>query len=138
VKAQPGFQFNDGSGCALGMAVIAIGGEYRQCTLAEYKGRTGGVEDIWTWLDVYKPATCGCFVSLFPRLMPNVAMSIRETIAHLFDNHVFGKQDWTLDQLIDWVRSVEPTEAAPQDEQAVAESCIHAEVVGKINADGTS
>jgi len=29
-------------------------------------------------------------------------------IVHLFNYHVMTKKDWTMDQLIDWVRSVEP------------------------------
>jgi len=31
-------------------------------------------------------------------------------IVHLFNDHVMTRKDWTLDQLIDWVRSVEPVD----------------------------
>lgn len=43
--------------------------------------------------------------------------SLNETIIHLFNHHVMVKKDWTMDQLIDWVASVEPRDP----EEAVTE-----------------
>jgi hypothetical protein len=73
----------------------------------------------WPW--VSKPLLnlpCGCLHK------DDFADGANGTIAHLFDRHVFEKCDWTLDQLIDWVRSVEPqeAEAPPSVPEAVAES----------------
>src|SRR5207248_7167494 len=36
------------------------------------------------------------------------SMVVVNAIVHLFNYHVMTKKDWTMDQLIDWVRSVEP------------------------------
>jgi len=38
--------------------------------------------------------------------MTNLSM----VVVHLFNDHVMTRKDWTLDQLIDWVRSVEPAD----------------------------
>jgi len=38
-------------------------------------------------------------------------LPIKEIIPHLFDQHVFGKRDWTLEQLAQWVAGVEPEES---------------------------
>jgi hypothetical protein len=39
-------------------------------------------------------------------------MRIKDIIAHLFDHHVVGKRDWTLDQLVGWLERWEPSELA--------------------------
>jgi hypothetical protein len=52
-------------------------------------------------------------------------------IAHIFNEHVHGDKSWTLDQLIDWVRSVEPAEAPPSLTEAVAIEAATSEVVEK-------
>ena len=36
--------------------------------------------------------------------------NMRRATMHVFNHHVCTVGDWTLDQLIDWVRSVEPAE----------------------------
>jgi len=109
----------NGKGCAIGMGLKAC-------------GKSANVHDAltdagWGWtgnFNIPHPMPCGC-----TRYEVNIGMNHGGSlIAHLFDFHVFGKRDWTLDQLIDWVRSVEPAEATPQTEQAVAESRVHAEV----------
>ena len=87
-----------GSGCALGMAEKAVGHTWD-----------------WSWstsATMSFPCTCnlraaimgsGCEWSF--HTAPCSAMNI---IVHLFNYHVMTKKDWTMDQLIDWVRSVEP------------------------------
>jgi hypothetical protein len=37
-------------------------------------------------------------------------MRIKDIIAHLFDYHIMGKENWTLEQLVTWVERVEPKE----------------------------
>lgn len=101
---------DDGTGgCALGMAGKATG---TQCTF-------DGIAERWPWLvDVFKTPQCPVCQE------PYVAYFI--LIGHIFDHHVMVQKDWNFDQLIDWVRSVEPpeetaTESYPvQIEQAVS------------------
>ena len=96
-----GGTFNDGKGggCALGMAYMAAG-------LDPYKELFSAMqcEPGWKWIEnTLFVLPCGC--TGYNKLY---ALS---TIVHLFDIHVMHLGDWTLDQLIDWVRSVEPPEA---------------------------
>jgi hypothetical protein len=78
----------------------------------------------WNWRDnlnsrkedVELPCSCsdgpicdGPFYSIVSRF----ASLISQTI-HLFNHHVVWRGDWTLDRLIDWVRSVEPPDPYPQ------------------------
>jgi hypothetical protein len=91
----------DGSGCARGMALEAIGlrstASFCQ-DLAFY--------DCWPWTTqpkqgdrVYCPGCLNYSRSNYARI-----------IAHIFDHHIMGAHDWAMDQLISWVRSVEPAE----------------------------
>jgi hypothetical protein len=75
-------------GCAIGMADYACGDI---------------VEHIYPWVLGYEylPCTCGKRDRI-----PHHTLYIT---AHLFDHHVYGDQDWTMEQLIDWVKSVDPT-----------------------------
>src|SRR5437899_8234398 len=62
--------------------------------------------------------------------------NLGEAITHLFDTHVmqpkeWGVKAWTLDQLIDWVRSVEPAEDTPGSDVALAATEARAEVCEK-------
>jgi hypothetical protein len=104
-------------GCAFGMALKACGAEllYEE------------VKRLWPWTaekqEIEPP--CGCVASfVYP------AADASAAIFHLFDNHVRGNPNifrpWTLDQLIDWVRSVEPAEdedVAPVVESPSSVSC---------------
>lgn len=97
------------SGCALGMAAVATGCTFRAVhAVPSHERRTLGVEGVWgTWtLEVMK-RPCKCFFLFVPR-----KMRVKDIIAHLFDYHVVHKKDWTLEQLVDWVRTVEPAEPA--------------------------
>jgi len=40
--------------------------------------------------------------------------SVPRVVMHMFNHHVAELGDWTLDRLIDWVRSVEPDESASE------------------------
>jgi hypothetical protein len=96
---------NGGGGCALGMAIIATG----SMNLAEFP-----------WLREPCKAPCGCDSIRYPANDPAGRHTYpitcyAEAIAHLFNEHVMehectGKAAWTLEQLVDWVRTVEPKE----------------------------
>src|SRR5208283_1030881 len=45
---------------------------------------------------------CACWRLWIPR-----KMRIKDIIAHLFDYHVVQERDWTLEQLVMWVKRVE-------------------------------
>src|SRR6266404_2334097 len=86
----------EGSGCALGMALTAIGVKIEKpCFIEE-------PEKQWPWLKKSCNYPCSCGLHSF----------YTEAIAHVFDFHVMSKwsSPWTLDQLIDWIKSVEPAE----------------------------
>ncbi len=85
-------------GCALGMALTAIGVKIEKpCFIEEPTIQ-------WPWLKKFcnRPCSCG-----------GLYFSYTQAIAHVFDCHVMSKmwnQQWTMDQLIDWIKSVEPAE----------------------------
>lgn len=103
-------------GCALGMAGIAIGLSLRGPKISFCGINIGSEEryeplrEAWPWLlQTVSEYPCGC-------ALDSKCEDHEDTITHLFDNHVavpieFGNKDWTLDRLIDWVRSVERVEA---------------------------
>ena len=121
----------ENAGCALGMALIANG-----CTFSPARRqipakdqRTLNVEDIWgRWLlrVVIRPCDCPAPIKLtglrlkeIPAYLHGLGsgslprdMRIKDIIAHLFDHHVMGKRNWTLDRLVAWVARWEPSEPA--------------------------
>lgn len=94
-------------GCALGMAANAVG--ISRCYCA--------IEAAWPWLKLPAPGPNCC------NHVPTTARDSMSYIWHLFDSHVMRLRDWTLDQLIDWVRANEPEET-PQIEQPQTESPV--------------
>jgi len=98
------------AGCALGMAAVANGCTFRKVTGFDRKDRrTLGTEGVWgNWVleEVQRP--CNCW-----RIVVPGKMRIKDIIAHLFDHHVMGKKNWTLEQLVAWVETVEPKGPAP-------------------------
>jgi hypothetical protein len=98
-------------GCALGMAAVARG-----CTFGPARGpveaterRTLGVEGVWgEWVLRLEERPCDCWRIRVPR-----KMRIKDIIAHLFDRHVMEKKNWTLERLVSWVKTVEPSEVQP-------------------------
>lgn len=105
-----------GGGCARGMALEAIG---KRCAYATPYGpwesgkghpNIANFLTAWPWTERLTSVPCLCYGE------PVVA-EIAIVISHMFDRHVSmpGCTDsWTLDQLIDWVRSVEPEELPEQ------------------------
>jgi hypothetical protein len=90
-------------GCALGMAANGAGIEINYAV----------VERQWPWLKWVHPGGCPAWPCA-----ENGEYNREDylnLIGHIFDEHVLmdehpTNQPWTLDQLIDWVRSVEPAE----------------------------
>lgn len=98
------FQNGETFGCALGMA----------CTSAAVPFfKSQKIYDEWPWLREWFTLPCCCGSGGY------FACSV---IVHIFDCHVMevNKPHWTLEQLVDWVRSVEPPE--PDQEQATGVS----------------
>ena len=86
----------DFSAGPLGMAANACG----------INDKYSGLEARWPWLrnsELECPISSGRFWC-----RKQIALA---AIYHVFDEHVMYLHDWTLDQLIDWIRSVEPQEA---------------------------
>jgi hypothetical protein len=88
------------------MAAVARGCTFGPPTrfFDEKERRTLGVEGVWgIWIlsEVTRP--CDCWRFRVPR-----EMRIKDIIAHLFDYHVIARKNWTIDQLVKWVKTVEP------------------------------
>jgi hypothetical protein len=80
------YRAKPGDGCVLDMAALAVGLRYWK-----------DVGEVWPWVLDPDPA--------------NPTGDYREAIYSRFDCEVMGEKSLTLDQLIDWIRSVEPNEA---------------------------
>jgi hypothetical protein len=113
LAAKPGAQYfsETKSGCALGMAAIAVGCRFQRGprrAINEHERRTLGAEGVWgQWVlcEVMRPCDCSFFRA--PR-----KMRIKDIIAHVFDFHVMKKKNWTLEQLAAWIETWEPREIA--------------------------
>jgi hypothetical protein len=93
------------SGCALGMAAVARGCTFRRVfgRFDDRDRRTRGVEKVFGfWLLENVPRPCACSSLWVPR-----KMRIKDVITHLFDYHVMEQKDWTLVQLVAWVKRIE-------------------------------
>lgn len=106
---------NKEEGCAIGMALVACGKQ-------ELAHSYDGLGQAWPWttnrLDpICLPCGCGKISAI------SDCNVIGSAIAHLFDFHIAdrGRARWTLDQLIDWVRSVEPAESEQTASQPASE-----------------
>jgi len=65
------------------------------------------LENKYPWVYQKMDGPCGCSDQYnFSLEKP----AVTHIIAHIFDEHIFGAKDWTLERLVDWVRSVEPEE----------------------------
>jgi len=122
--AKPGQYFSEtDAGCALGMAAIAKGYKFQRPSAFRLRGnratrrhyvpvknrRTLGTEGVWgDWVLNIMARPCQCWRLFVPR-----EMRIKDIIAHLFDRHVMARKNWTLDQLVAWVKTVEPDEVLP-------------------------
>lgn len=100
----------NGGGCAIGMAEVALGIEKTNKRLENvYPWLSNTIEDLPCGSDhfyIHENPYLACFN---PVTKPQV-QSYSCAIAHIFNVHVMRDKTWNLDQLIDWVRSVEPAE----------------------------
>jgi hypothetical protein len=97
---------NRTKGCALEMAMAAIGSSRSW----------NSAEKTWPWLNKERisPLPCAC-----PERWYRVKQ-FKRCVIHIFNHVICG--EITFDQLIDWVRSVEPAEDVPILTDALAES----------------
>jgi hypothetical protein len=83
-----------GGGCALGMMGVAHGGA---------AGTDISCFSEFSWLSYrITRSPCGCPASSGEGCVASI-------VAHIFDDHVFGDQTWTIPQLADWLDTVDPT-----------------------------
>lgn len=104
LRPVPGI-LNDGhgGGCAFGMAKAADSAYVDKAWLTEIH------EDVLPCdCGKDKSLVMGGMCTLLPRSWS--ARDYTNAIVHIFNYHVATKKDWTIDQLCDWVRSVEPDE----------------------------
>ena len=107
--------YDNGCACARGMACLAVGKE----------AQAGKIEkEIWPWLNnrFEEPCQCGegCGKSEYTQYYQAWGI-INHLMFHVVgckDNRPFP-QTWTLDELIDWVRSVEPPEPEVAGEESI-------------------
>lgn len=96
---------DNGGACALGMAENARG-----CSGFD------AAENAYPWLRHHAQAPCGhkghrqlSGPLRVPYYVPIGNYS--SVIAHIFNEHVCEDKTWTLEQLVDWIRSVEPQDS---------------------------
>jgi hypothetical protein len=97
---------NGAAGCAWGMAKVAAPSLY-----AEF-------QQIAATTVVNLPCGCNCFYyDIYSVNALSAHAVLLNAIIHLFDTHVFGKKDWTLDRLIDWVKEndIEIPDISPEE-----------------------
>lgn len=108
--------FDDGndSGCALGMMNRAIGGNAEK-----YRFET---EFPWMMKTPRVHYPCGCFAHAGLRTV-NVA------VIHLFDFHYYCERpwlnSWTLEEIADWLGTVEPEEPNETSTRESRSECFH-------------
>lgn len=99
------------SGCAMGMALVANGHPLRQSIVTE----DANDRLVMLGFPVNKLVTLPC--------CSQSTAPLSACIIHIFDNHVCHTKDWTLDDLIEWVASVEedaPTANAVSTPETIA------------------
>lgn len=107
------------SGCAWGMACLAAPSHFNSFLIRA------------ECCEVRLPCKCNGWViggSMRP-YHAGEADNLRDCIVHLFNYHVMTRKDWTMDQLIDWVASVEPADPEDKVTEAVKENTECPELV---------
>lgn len=87
-------------GCAIGM-IAAGSGHLESLRCGRYQIPTWMLKKLTEY-----PCSC-CSTTRGPGSTQNAVGSI---IVHLFDFHVFGARDWTIEKIADWLEPVEPRE----------------------------
>lgn len=134
----------DGAVCALGAGYCALGWLDEQGNWLK-SGKTEGYErEIVKWLrSAAESVPCGCSNDESGYLDSCLLSdgSNRAIIAHVFNQHVMGDKTWTVEKLVDYVRSIEPAEESnlpdlPLSEQLRLEEEAAAEEGAAIEASG--
>jgi hypothetical protein len=106
IRPQPGVRGGKYAGldfgCALGMADTACG---------------AFAESAYPWITHQVPVPCSCRENASLLVRPSErGAQINSIVAHIFDTHIFGLGgDWTFEELIDWIKSVSPVQAAQEE-----------------------
>lgn len=98
----PEIKHGDINACALGMAADAVGiprTDQREGNMPRYNA----IYKQWPWLLTAGENCPKCGVRHWES----------EVIFHVFDRHVMGDRSMTLEQLVDYVRTIEPAEEVP-------------------------
>lgn len=99
-----------GGGCSLGMAARAVGSRVYSSHVLGIITFTISREDFPVLAEPLHAQPCRCVklpIGSGLQFQMNPMDCVGVAVTHLFDIHVCHFHDWTLDQLIDWVRSVE-------------------------------
>lgn len=119
VKPRPGtvYRVDDNSGCAIGMAVVGAGRK-------RIDGQMMWLEffEMWPWVYTIVKCPCQCPLGL------GYHEDVGSLIPHLFDQHVFGSCDWTIEQIAHWIATIEPSEHNPQPASAAQQAALLPEV----------
>ena len=110
--------------CALGMAGLATGAQMKKDVPGEpafhifgvhLEGTPSHIEDRYEFVSELWPWTAGQAPQKFPCGCEYEGEDFGDVVIHIFDNHV-ESGEWSLQQLVDWVGSVEPAEGLSQSE----------------------
>jgi len=103
IKPLAGRHLNEdrSAGCAWGMVSMATPNEADRL--------------INEGMDIKIMLPCGCKGNIIGSGLclvnrPDGTDTLTMGIVHLFNDHVMTKKDWTMERLIDWVRTVEPAD----------------------------
>lgn len=96
------------NGCVLDMAVAAVGGRTWHDAIS-----------YWSWLGEQNPDA---------NTVSTMGPTFYWSIIHKFDRDVMLRGDMTLDQLIDWVRSIEPQESSVESRLPLTKEMVLATV----------
>ena len=111
-------------GCAWGMVNVAAGNE-----------KWNEINLFTRRLIVALP--CGCMGLIvgggMQKFESNGRESLSGAVVHLFNHHVMTIKDWTMDQLIDWLRSVEPADPE-EDSNATSKTAAREETAERVGA----
>lgn len=105
-------------GCALTMAALAVGRTGDGYSNAWHEARKQ-----WPWLETEIEITCPADHCTTPVKLE----SYLDLVTHLFDFHVFepskGDSAWTLEQLADYVHTIEPPETEADELKSLCGEC---------------
>lgn len=115
-------------GCALMLASMAINGTNDfSCLAFEHSAIQSVRGSYFGYVKADLP--CGCTTGEWLDGEENLpTLQFHRAVMHVFNQHCAGDGSWTLDQLIDWVRSVEPEEDDSSPAPAPAELPVTTEV----------